>query len=257
MKLQPPPHYANIPAGLLFDQDLPDSIFRTLAQLHGLAWRSKGERTPPATVLELATLRGLKERRMYDHLRELKDAGLIRVENLGDGRIVIHPLRWAGDAGAVLSVTSLTPAELEELAIPKEPTAKLCSTTAKLPNHVVVVGVDDPVGQKQQQHNLVPATAKLCSSTAKDCSNALAESLMALGITEGVALELVASRAPEQVEGWIAYAQQAGNLRDKAAFVVAKLRGGENPPKVMTEEQRDEARRMRYIEGKYAEFIQH
>ena len=85
--LKPPPRYANLPASFLFDRDLPDPIFRSLAQLHGLAWQTKGERTPPATVLELATLRGLKERRMYDHLRELfKERHLIRIENLGDGR---------------------------------------------------------------------------------------------------------------------------------------------------------------------------
>lgn len=251
MKLRPPPHYANIPAKLLFDPEMPDPIFRTLAQLHGLAWQSKGEQTPPATVLELATMRGLKERRMYDHLRELRDAGLIRVENLGDGRIVVHPLRWAGDAGAALSVTSLSPAELEELAtIPKNPTAKDCSSTAKSANHVVVGVVNNPVSQGQQQHNPNPVTAK-------NCSNEAAERLMALGITEGVASELAASYASEQVLGWIVYAQQADNLRDPAAFVVAKLREGERPPKVITEEEKDEQRRMRYVEGKYAHLIKH
>ena len=119
MSLKPPPRYANVPAHDLFDPHLPDPLFRTLAQLHGLAWQTKGERTPPATVLELAALRGLKERQMYNHLRELKARRRIRVENLGHGRIVIYPLRW--EPGAALPTderSSLTPADLAALADP-------------------------------------------------------------------------------------------------------------------------------------------
>lgn len=102
MTLKLPPRFVNMPAGTVFDAHLPDALFRTLAQLHGLAWQTKGERTPPATVAEFARLRGLKERRMYDHLRELKEQGFIRVENLGHNRIVIFPLRW--EPGAALPV---------------------------------------------------------------------------------------------------------------------------------------------------------
>lgn len=251
MRLNPPPHYANIPSSLLFDLDLPDPIFRTAAILHALAWRSKGEMTPPATVLELASLRGLKERRMYDHLRQLKDAGLIRVENLGDGRIVIHPLRWVGDAGAALSVSDLTQADLEELC---QSTAKDCSSTAKFPNYVVVDVVDQSVQDQQQQHSLNPVTAKLCSSTAKDCSNEAVERLTAFGIIESVAGELAGSCTLEQIEGWIAYAQQATGLNDQAAFVVSELRRGTKPPKVISDEEK---RAQRYTGGKYAHLIEH
>jgi len=96
-----------VPAHDLFGPDLPDPLSRTLAGLHDLVWQTQGERTPPATVLELATqrmrpfvvaaLRGLEERQMYNHLRELKARGRIRVENLRHGRIAIYPLRGAGE----------------------------------------------------------------------------------------------------------------------------------------------------------------
>ena len=100
MALRPPPRYANMPSGDLFDRELSDGLFRTLAQLHALAWQSRGERTPPATMEELAQLRGLRVRQMYTHLSELKKRRRIRVENLTDGRRVIYPLRW--ELGAAL-----------------------------------------------------------------------------------------------------------------------------------------------------------
>ena len=38
MALKPPPRFANLPAAILSDAQLPDALFRTLAQLHGLAY---------------------------------------------------------------------------------------------------------------------------------------------------------------------------------------------------------------------------
>lgn len=261
-RLKPPPKYANVPAVILFDPGLPDPIFRSLIQIVALAWQTKGERTPPATVLELATLRGLKERRMYDHLRELKDRHLIQVENLGDGRIVIRPLRWADDASTALPVSVLTPTDLALLEHPtakncslaqnlddNPSTAKDCSSTAIGDNTVVVVDLDVP--EKQQQHN--PATATNCSATAKSCSDVTAKSCTLLtdfGIGEQTAQELAATCSQEQIEAWIAYARQAPNLTNKPGFVIDGLRSGQPPPK-----KRDDSKR--YIQGKYARFIEH
>jgi len=80
---------------------------------------------------------------------------------------------------------------------------------------------------------------------------------MALGITEAVAAELAATQPEQIIEAWCIYAQSAGSVRDKAAFVVAKLRAGENPPKVLTKEEKTGKQRRRYIEGKYAHLIEH
>ncbi len=190
MALKPPPKYANMPAGDLFDRGLPDGVFRTLAQLHALAWQNRGEQTPPATVLELARLRGLKERQMYNHLRELKKRGRIRVEHLGDGRIIIYPLRW--DLGAALPAdeqSSITESELaeliEEAALPLRweegaalPEAAGGQEIADWPAQ------DSPLnGVAKNCSNAPPpeaVTAKFCSSeppgeqvTAKNCSRLL------------------------------------------------------------------------------------
>jgi hypothetical protein len=75
--------------------------------LHGLAWKTKGEKTPPATVKELAGVRGLEERQMYRHLKALKGKW-IRIDNLGDYRIVVYPLRWENDTGAALPTVKIT-----------------------------------------------------------------------------------------------------------------------------------------------------
>ena len=75
MGLKLPPEFVNTPAHDVFNMGMPDAVYRTLAVLHGLAWQTKGERTPPTTVLELAVLRKMKERQMYAHLRLLKELG--------------------------------------------------------------------------------------------------------------------------------------------------------------------------------------
>lgn len=174
MGLKLPPEFVNTPAHDVFDMELPDSVYRTQTVMHGLAWQTKGERTPSTTVLELAALRNLKERQMYNHLRTLKRLKRIRVDNLGRGRIVIYPLRW--EPGAALSTdeqSTLNEVDLallaDEAETPPEPearspgevTAKNCSSTAKnystaknCSKHVVKHVVDsDDSESKQQQHD--------------------------------------------------------------------------------------------------------
>jgi hypothetical protein len=172
MGLKLPPAYVNTPAWDVYNLALPDSIFRTLAMLHGLAWQTKGEHTPPTTILELATLRGLRERQMYTHLGQLKALHRIRVENLGRGLIVIYPLRWEpGTALPSDDQSSLTEAEIAELTETDKPpgqiTAKNCSSTAKncSKQHVVVDSdstdsESDSNSKQQQEHH--DFTAKNC-----------------------------------------------------------------------------------------------
>ncbi len=168
MTLNPPPRFVNLPAGILFDPQLPDALFRTLAQLHGLAWQTKGERTPPATVAEFARLRGLKTRRMYDHLRELKAKGYIRVENLGHNRIVIFPLRW--DKGAALPADDDTSLSADDLAALTDDTLPLRwePDAALSPSVPDVTGTATNSGNPSDPPDF---TAKLCSNTATNCSS--------------------------------------------------------------------------------------
>lgn len=184
MGLKLPPEFVNTPAHDVFNMALPDSVYRTQAVLHGLAWQTRGERTPPTTVRELAELRHLKERQMYTHLRTLKELQRIRVENLGHGRIVIYPLRW--EPGAALSTdepSTLTEADLallaDEVEEPPEPEARSpgevtanncsnpaenCSTANNCSKHVFkhVVDSDSHDSDSKQQHDSY-VTANNCS----------------------------------------------------------------------------------------------
>lgn len=178
MALTVPPQYINTPAPAVLDPTIPDSVYRTLALLHGLAWKTKGEKTPPATVLELAQVRGLKERQMYTHLAALKGRW-IRIDNLGDHRIVVYPLRWENDTGAALPEESeLTEEEIAALADEddSDPTAKNYSSTAK--NYSRAGPEGEPTAKNYSgEEEKGSSTAKNCSGegeksgpTAKNCS---------------------------------------------------------------------------------------
>jgi hypothetical protein len=90
-----PPHYVTLPAHEVYQSDLPDALFRTLAHIRGLAYRFRGKRTPPLMVADLAALRGRSQAAIYAHLAELRERGIIRTEPVaGDRRtFVIYLVR--------------------------------------------------------------------------------------------------------------------------------------------------------------------
>ena len=88
-----PAHYVWSPAQEVYNPRLSDAHFRTLAQIRGLAYKTKGERTPPLSVEDLAVIRGTGRTAILRHLRALRAQGYIRIEPSGDGRFVIYPLR--------------------------------------------------------------------------------------------------------------------------------------------------------------------
>jgi hypothetical protein len=75
-----PPRYVKLSAREVYDSDLPDALFRTLAQIRGLAYRFGGKRTPPLTVDDLIAVRGRSRAAVYKHLAELRRRGIIRTE---------------------------------------------------------------------------------------------------------------------------------------------------------------------------------
>lgn len=267
MAIKLPPKFTNVPAQDLFDTELPDSVFRTLAQIHGLAWQTRGEHTPPTTVLELAALRGLKERQMYNHLRQLKAHRRIRVENLGHGRIVIYPLRRVEDPGAALpATTSLTEAELAALSDEPGPaangppdaasTAKNCSGTAiERSQHVVVDHFDSDATDSQQQH------ADHTAPTAKNCSAQIAGIFIADGDPPAVA-QLKATRLIEQYglerclaqlrffprRCELARASEKGLLNPSGLFIRSVKENYSPPP---------QRRRRWYTQEEYERYFQH
>ena len=70
--------------------------------------------------------------------------------------------------------------------------------------------------------------------------------LSGFGVSRAVAKRLATQRSPEEVEGWLAYAERANGLQDPVAFVVARLRDGETSPGDGKDTERDDRRR--YLE---------
>jgi DNA-binding transcriptional ArsR family regulator len=88
-----PPRYVNLPTQEVYHPDLSDALFRTLAQIRGLAYRFRGKRTPPLTLEELAALRGVGRTTIFRHLAALRALGIIRTEPAGEHAFVIRLLR--------------------------------------------------------------------------------------------------------------------------------------------------------------------
>ena len=85
-------------------------------------------------------------------------------------------------------------------------------------------------------------------------SEELVQKLIALKVHEGQARKWATLRPPAMVLGWIEYIRRNGHgIHDVPAFLVSKLRGGEEPPAM----HKPEDDRRRYIEGPYAHLIQH
>jgi hypothetical protein len=82
----------------------------------------------------------------------------------------------------------------------------------------------------------------------KDIQQAVT-SLTAFGVARTVAQGLAEQRSLEDVHGWIDYARRADGLQNPAAFVVARLRDGEDPPDTDNDNEADERHR-------YAEWLQ-
>lgn len=270
MDLKLPPEFVNTPAYDVFNVDLPDSVYRTLAVLHGLAWQTKGERTPPTTVLELATLRGLQERQMYNHLRKLKEMRRIRVNNLGRGRIVIYPLRW--EPGAALPMdekSSLTEVEIAQLTDedgpPGEVTAKNCSSAAKnCSKHVVDSSLNnsdsDSESQSKQQHDQ-HGTAKNCSDLIQAMANIFIEDGAAPDVAQSKAGDLIEKYGLKRCQRQLSYFPRrcelarasAEGLRNPSGLFIRSVQHNWQPPP----QTRKNSSKTWYSEEEFNRLIQH
>jgi hypothetical protein len=130
MPLSLPPRYTNTPAIAVFDIDLPDPLFRTLTQVHGLAWQTKGQITQVFTLEALANLRNLQPRQVRSHLSELESRRLIDIERLGSGRMCVYLQGNPTDPAAAIEI----PPALASGAMPAPaPTLERPATPAPAP----------------------------------------------------------------------------------------------------------------------------
>jgi hypothetical protein len=145
---------------------LSDAAFRTLGVIHGLAWPNKGECTPALTVNDLAALRHLKDRQIYNHLEVLKRGSRIRIESLGHNLMIIYPLRGEPTDAALPADDTSSPAGFTgDNRSTVDFTAKNCSNSATNGQHVDSDIPDSVQYQEVSQQHDQYGSAKNCSDT--------------------------------------------------------------------------------------------
>ena len=87
-----PPRYVKIRTREIYNPNLSDALFRTLAQIRGLVHQPRGRQTPPLTIEYLAALRGVSQAAMFRHLAALRERGDIRTKTTGRHTFVIYLL---------------------------------------------------------------------------------------------------------------------------------------------------------------------
>lgn len=79
--------------------------------------------------------------------------------------------------------------------------------------------------------------------------------LTGLGIEPGTARRLAGTCDPDQVRGWVTYAEAAQGLSNRAGFAVARLQAGEPPPNSRGSNDRDVSDWRRFMQEEYAEYV--
>jgi len=154
------PSFVNLPSAAILDLELGDVHFRTLVFFHGLAWRTKGERTPPVTIDDLMPMRGLSRSKMFEHISILKAAGYIKTDYIGNGAFVVYLLRQ--EPGAALPTDERADLTDEELAIlagggaSSSPGNGIHSPENGTHHDHDVVVLNHDSDQEQQQHVMSP-----------------------------------------------------------------------------------------------------
>jgi hypothetical protein len=245
MILALPPHYVSAPPGDVYSRDLSDPHFRTLTQIRGLAWRTRGERTPPLTIDDLMQIRGLSRTQMFEHLRWLRENGHIRIELVSDGLFVILPL-LSGGQEATFS-TSLSPDELAALTgsdehLPGSSPENRTPSPENRTQHVVVDSHDS--GHEQQQHVFESGKPDSNGNLLSDLAAVLVACGGDVAKSRALAGQLLTTRGPEVCDRQLAVFERRQQialasprgLQNPAGLLIDSIRGDWDPPP-------DEARR--------------
>jgi len=249
-----------LPIRLLTGEGLTRSAMITGQRIWALGWRYRYRRTEAATRHELCEICEVRESQMYQHLGELRAAGVLEYERPRDGRYVFE-LR-DGDDGHLDPGRGETPAvrggyapgtgerEGDHLGAAAE-----IPENRNLPSMIDVVVEShaelDCVNQSdhQQQSGHVLVFGGECEGGADRVrkTGLLAE----LGVLEPTRSELAGLAHVDDgyLEAWGGYMRAHPELG--VGWLVVQVRAGDRPP--MVSGDRDPAA---YVSGRYAEYIQ-
>lgn len=212
---------------LTLDRNLSDGAFRLYALL--LKYAQQKDRAYPG-VARLASDLGVSEKTIKNRLAELERARLIsRQRRFGSSSITwIEALQDAYDM----------PEQMCE-GVENYPIEQVCEGVKSYPSMGQNFTPKEQEEEEQQERD-----GGGFHPEQKHALNAL----VALGVSAPVAIRLAGARDPTAVQGWCDYAGRANGIRDPAAFVVHKLKIGDDPPGRQDDHDR-------YVGGKYAEFV--
>lgn len=232
-----PPHYINVPVGIVYDPDIPPQVLATYIQIRGTAWGE--DDTPEISVKKLMELTGKSRATIYGHLAILRIRGWLLFASAHHSGLTVRFLSDAAhDALLSKNLDSLNEdVNLTDLSL------------TKIIKH-------PPVNQKNraervQKSGQVSRNLDSNNGWHEVIDDDLADLLDRVGVYR--------DKFPTVAEsGWLP--EQIETLAEKVLNELGPGEGGAvfiwrlfNLPKPPTEEEH----RRRYLEGPYAEFIQH
>jgi hypothetical protein len=222
------------------------AVIRDEATGEVVGWRKKFKADKlQRTYQSLAEQFGISKRQVREACRRLREQGLLTLEL----RTVV-----ARDGTRMNNVLYLEPVPEKLAAVTYPPMTSQRHTY--------------DVRMSQVWHpNVIPMTSQCqtnteitTENTTENMADAAISELTAFGV-DGPMARRLAQRCPaSQVRGWVAYARQARGLDNPAGFVVARLSAGEPVPAGRGPGQEaggEQSDRKRYIQGQFAEYIQH
>ena len=81
------PRYVQVPAAMVYDEMIPETVRFTYVMLRGLAWGSL--ETPAVSMDQLTEVTGKKQSAIYKHMAFLRDRGALLWRPAGHGTIIV------------------------------------------------------------------------------------------------------------------------------------------------------------------------
>lgn len=222
-----PPSWAKVPIEMIFDQDFPDPVFRTVCRLLAASHEFRYQRSPRWTIMEMAAVAQCSERTMWGHLSVMRESVHVRVESPHRGHYVLHWLYATANDDTALSAKVRTGSVVVDHAFSSD------SFSQK--------------GQQQQvSRSLERGVRGESTKSAKVCTlpDEILQRLAELGWAGSVeVVEDAWDDDPERVEAWLDYWRDPpgnGRVYNKAALFRRSLESGALP--AVTQEEKPQSR---------------
>jgi len=112
-----PPHYINVPVGIVYDKDIPPQVLATYIQIRGTAWGE--DETPEISVKKLMELTGKSRSTIYGHLGILRDSGWLLFNSTHHAGLTVRFISDAARDALSKNLDSLNEDVLTDITLTK------------------------------------------------------------------------------------------------------------------------------------------